>query len=127
HESIIQQHPDIRGYKLELATFYNNLAILLEERGQLDQAKQRSSQALTNLEALAQPVPALALQLAQAHNVRGRLLESQKSTADAEREYEESVKEFGMLATCTNASDFHLMFGQALFNLAALRQEKREL
>ena len=67
------------------------------------------------------------MQLAQAHNVRGRLLESQKQAPDTEREYAEAVKEFGMLASRTNSSDFHLMFGQALFNLAALRQEKREL
>jgi tetratricopeptide (TPR) repeat protein len=127
HESIIQLDSENREYKSELATFYDNLAILLEEKGQLDQANQRNRQALEVLEALAQPVPALGLQLAQAHNIRGRLLESQKRIPDAEREYEESLKGFQMLAPHTNSSDFHLMFGQALFNLAALRQEKKDL
>jgi tetratricopeptide (TPR) repeat protein len=127
HESLIQQVPDKREYMVELATFYNNLAILLEETGQLNPADQKNQQALDLLQGLAQPVAGLGLQLAQAHNTRGRLLESEKRIPDAEREYEEALKGFEALSARTNSSDFHLMFGQALFNLAALRQELKNL
>src|SRR5262249_35834793 len=68
HESILRDEPENREYKLELATFYNNLAILLEETSQLDQANEKNRQALDRFEAMAEPLPALGLQLAQAHN-----------------------------------------------------------
>jgi tetratricopeptide (TPR) repeat protein len=126
HESLSQEDGENREYKLELAMFYDNLAILLQEMGQLDQANQRNHLALDRLEALAQPLPSLGSQLAQAHNIRGRLLEDQKQLAGAEEEYEQSISLFEDVASHTLSSDFHLMFGQALFNLAALRQEKKD-
>jgi tetratricopeptide (TPR) repeat protein len=126
HESLSQEDGENREYKVELATFYDNLAILLQEMGQLDQANQRNHLALDRLEALAQPLPSLGSQLAQAHNIRGRLLEDQKQFAGAEAEYEQSIALFEDVASHTLSSDFHLMFGQALFNLAALRQEKKD-
>ncbi len=114
-------------YSLELATFYNNLAILLEENGQLDLAGQMNRKAIEKFELLGEPVPSLSLEIAHAHDLRGRIFESQGSGAEAEREYEQSIDLFQRLDGRTNSSEFHLRFGEALFNLGALRRDKKQL
>src|SRR6185295_914252 len=96
--------------------FCNNLAYLLRERGQLERARQRSSQALDLLDELARPAPSLGVEQADAHNLRGLILQSEGS-GDAEREYRASFEAFAKLATDRDpppVPEFHLRFGDLL-------------
>jgi tetratricopeptide (TPR) repeat protein len=125
HEALTRSEPRKREYKLELAKFYGNLAILLQEQGRLDSAKQRNLQALDLFEQLAIPSVSLGTDLAQAYNLRGLILESQQSLPAAEREYERSLDGFERLektGAVVHNPEFHLKYGQALFNLAVLRR-----
>jgi tetratricopeptide (TPR) repeat protein len=127
HEALSLKSPVDREYKLELASFYNNLAVLLQERTLLDDANRRNRQALDLFETLAEPIPAVGIEMAHAHNLRGRILEDQGSPADAQKEYEQAIGAFERLAGSTNSADFHLRFGQALFNLSSMRQAAGDL
>lgn len=127
HESIIKGDPGNQEYNLELATFYNNLAILLEENGQLDLAGRMNRQAIERFELLAEPVPSLSQEIAHAHDLRGRILESQRSGGEADKEYQQSIDMFQRLDGRMNSPEYHLRFGEALFDLGALRRDKKQL
>ncbi len=75
-EELVKAEPANRVYKMELAMFCNNLSFLLELLGENDLAKARSRQALSLLDELALPAPSLSIEQADAHNVRGRLLQA---------------------------------------------------
>src|SRR5215472_16549352 len=74
-EALTKAEPDNRVYKMELAKYCNNLSVLLGQLGDTDLAQSRSQEALDLLDALALPAPSLAIEQADAHNLRGRLLQ----------------------------------------------------
>jgi tetratricopeptide (TPR) repeat protein len=127
HESIIKENPGSQEYNLELAAFYNNLAILLEENGQLDLAGRMNRQAIDRFELLAEPVPSLSQEIAHAHDLRGRILQSQGSGNEADKAYQQSIDMFQRLDGRMNSPEYHLRFGDALFDLGALRRDKKQL
>jgi tetratricopeptide (TPR) repeat protein/energy-coupling factor transporter ATP-binding protein EcfA2 len=104
HEQLTQSYPENREYKFELATFYNNLALLCLDQKQLELARHRNRLALNLLEELAQPVPSLSMQLAAGHNLAAQLLENDGPTA-VEEECERSQEILDTLARDPSVSD----------------------
>jgi len=77
HEKLEKNAPDNREYKVELATFYSNLASLLWDQREINLAEQENHRALDLIEELASPAPSLESQRARAHMLRGLLPKSQ--------------------------------------------------
>jgi tetratricopeptide (TPR) repeat protein len=75
NEVLIKADPENRVYKMELAKYCNNLSVLLGQLGETDLAQSRSQEALDLLDALALPAPSLAIEQADSHNLRGKLLQ----------------------------------------------------
>jgi tetratricopeptide (TPR) repeat protein len=126
-ERLVILDPRNRDYKLELAKFCNNLAYLLRERGELDRARKRSDQALALLENLASPVPSLGVEQADAHNLRGLIL--QGGASGAEDEFRRSLEIYAKLARSPDVPlrpEFHLRFGELLLNLAAFSKNTND-
>jgi tetratricopeptide (TPR) repeat protein len=120
YERLIESDQDNRQYKLELAKFSDNLAVLLLDQGQPEAAVVHSRRAVDLIEELARVSPSLAIERADAHNVRAWLLESQDPAA-AEREYAEALELFVDArddGRSYRLPDFHLRFGDLLVNLA---------
>jgi tetratricopeptide (TPR) repeat protein len=63
----MKKNPDNWEYRVELATFYNNLAFFFLEKGDKEMAKQENHAALDNIEDLATPSPAMETERAKAH------------------------------------------------------------
>jgi tetratricopeptide (TPR) repeat protein/energy-coupling factor transporter ATP-binding protein EcfA2 len=63
HEGLCNKDPVNGEYKMELAQFYENLAILLVDENQMDLARRRNQQALALFEELATPASPLANEL----------------------------------------------------------------
>ena len=125
HERLIQQEPENREYRVELAKFYNNLAGVLREQARPDLARERNDRALAIIDDLSQPPPSLAIERADGHNLRGRIAEASGWPA-ALSEYRQSLAIFRRLAAdprARNLPDFHLRFGDLLVNLALLRRD----
>jgi tetratricopeptide (TPR) repeat protein len=126
HEGLTAREPGNREYKFELAKFSNNYSELLRELGSFDHAKENSGRALRLLGELVRPAPSLGIEQADAHNLRGRILQSEGSP-EAVGEYRQSIAIFESLASTNEAvgrPDFHLRFGDLLLNLASLRRER---
>jgi tetratricopeptide (TPR) repeat protein len=122
HESLVQRFPQNREYKLELAKFCNNLAVFFHEHGAGTAADTRNRQAVTLLAELSRPAPSLAIERADAHNLRGVLLHAEAHEA-SHRDYETALDLFADLTTSANVLTmpaFHQRFGDLLINLAAL-------
>src|SRR6185295_9470817 len=85
-ERLSIRDPANREYKLELATFCTNLAGLLHDRDEYAEADRRSREAVDLIEALARVSPSLAVARADAHSLRGMILEG-GDLAGAEREH----------------------------------------
>src|SRR4051812_6074892 len=125
HEGMAAKAPANREYKFELAKFSDNYAELLRETRSFDLARQNSSRALGLLAELVRPAPSLGIEQADAHNLRGRILQSDKSP-EAAGEYRQSLAMFTDLASTTDVNrlpEFHLRFGDLLLNLASLRRD----
>jgi tetratricopeptide (TPR) repeat protein len=97
HERLTRKEPANREYKQELATFQNNLAMLLLDQQQLDLAQERNQQALTLLDELARPPLSLAMELANVHNLRCQMLGS-RGSREAETECQQSLDILNQLA-----------------------------
>jgi tetratricopeptide (TPR) repeat protein len=127
HEGLVTVEPGNREYKLELAKFCNNLSDLLRDLGELRLAVQYSDRAVELMNLLARPAPALVIEQADAHNLRGRLLDAEGSQ-DAIDEYRVALQTYTALyrgIDPASLGDFHLRFGDLLLNLAASRQAHR--
>jgi tetratricopeptide (TPR) repeat protein len=66
-KELIKKDPDNWEYRVELATYYNNLAFLLWEKGDVEMATQQNHLALDSIEDLATPSPLLEKQRVMAH------------------------------------------------------------
>jgi tetratricopeptide (TPR) repeat protein len=120
HEQLVTRDPDHRVYQLELATFANNFAVFLEREGDLDAANLRSRQAIDLITALARPAPSLAIERADAHTLRGMILEAQDA-AESEDAYARALELFGEMQSAPAVLRmplFHERFGDLLINLA---------
>jgi tetratricopeptide (TPR) repeat protein len=78
-EKLNSKYPDNREYKLELAKYCNNQAILLVAENKLDLAKQRNHQAVDLIEELMAPAPSLSLELVKGLQLHTEILEAQGS------------------------------------------------
>ena len=72
----LAKQKDNREYKVELATWYNNLAFLLWDENELEAGKQRNFQALDLIDELATPTPAVEEQRAKALLLRALIGQS---------------------------------------------------
>jgi conflict system STAND superfamily ATPase len=127
HDDLAATQPGNREYKLELAKFSGNYAELLRELGSFDLARQNSNRALVLIDELVRPAPSLGIEQADAHNLRGRILQSEGSR-EAPSEYRQALAMFVDLAKTYDAarlSDFHTRFGDLLLNLASLSRERQ--
>jgi tetratricopeptide (TPR) repeat protein len=126
-EELTKAEPANRVYKLELAKFCNNLAYLLNDLGEEDLAQARSRQALDLLAELALPAPSLGIEQADAHNVRGYLLERSDSR-EAFAEYREAVEIYENRwrdRTAHYLTPAHQRFNELLLNLARFGRDSR--
>ena len=124
HESLVQRFPQNREYQLELAKFCNNLAVFHHDHGAGAAADARNRQAVSLLTALASPAPSLAIERADAYNLRGLILQVEARDASL-RSYETALELIADLTTSVNVVKmpaFHQRFGDLLINLATLSE-----
>ena len=127
-EALTKVDPENRVYKMELAKYCNNLSYLLSQLGETDLAQSRSQEAIDLLEALALPAPSLAIEQADAHNLRARLLQPKDARA-ALFEYRIAFDMFGTLwrdKTTHYSAPVHQRYQDFLFNLARLARERND-
>jgi tetratricopeptide (TPR) repeat protein len=129
HETLVARDPDNRQYKLELAKFSNNLSALLGRMGRIDDAETWNTRALALLDDLARPALVLGVEQADAHTLRGDILESRGPVA-ALAEYRIALATFQDLAQqieVVHLPDYHLRFGDLLINLGELSRQRPSL
>src|SRR4029077_9428972 len=90
-EKLHKKQPDNREYKLELAKYCNNQAILLVAENNLDLAKQRNHQAVDLTEELMAPASSLSLALVTGLSVRTEILEAQGSK-EAQQQFDQLLE-----------------------------------
>jgi tetratricopeptide (TPR) repeat protein len=83
HERLLEGEPDNREYKQELATFHNNLAILLLDAEDAHLAEEKNRRALDLFEELARPTLSVGFELVNVHNLRCLMLKSQAECQQA--------------------------------------------
>jgi tetratricopeptide (TPR) repeat protein len=83
HERLLKNDPDNREYKQELATFHNNLAILLLDTDDAGLAEEKNRRALDLFEELARPTLSVGFELVNVHNLRCLMLKSQAECQQA--------------------------------------------
>ncbi len=128
-QQLTQQFPDAREYRYELATFYNNLALLAVARKNYELAQQRNRRAVSLLEELARPAPSLSLELAKGHNLAAQVSEPRGSAA-VEAECQRSHEILGKLAgnpSVRGRPEFRQVYRDLGYNYLELAQmELRE-
>ena len=78
-EALNRKQPDNRQYRLELAQYYNNLAMVLFFLKEFDLAKEKNHQAVDLIEGLTNPGPLLSRKWANGLQFHYEILEAQKS------------------------------------------------
>ena len=122
HEGLAKRQPDNREFKQELATFNNNLAMLLLDQRQFNLAEHRNLHALELIEELARPALSLGMELANVHNLRCQMLESQGSR-EAQAECQQSIDILDQLAKVQASHDrpeFQRLFRDLGYNYLEL-------
>lgn len=118
-----------RQYRRELATYFNNLANLHFQAGEPDKAQDPSRRALDILEELSAPAPLLRVELANAYNTLGAILDSRGLKAEAKEAFGKSVTLFEKLED--ESDDFPRepvfldRFGNSLLGLGKLQLDGR--
>ena len=123
HRELVKEYPSKREYKQELAQFYENLALLELDESQVSLAEKQNDEALDLIEALASPGPLLSMKRAEAHMLRGFILESQsKQLPQAQSETEESqhILETLKRINAREHPEFHGMYMHFALNYADL-------
>ncbi len=121
-ERLLAAQPGSRELSFELAAFAGNLAALLLEQGEREEADRRSAQALQLMDGLARSAPSVAVARADAYTLRGTILAASDRTA-ALREFARAVDQFASMsadASLRQAADYRLRLTDLLLNLAAL-------
>jgi tetratricopeptide (TPR) repeat protein len=121
-ERLLAAEPDNQQYSLELAQFTNNSADVLRKLTRFAQARERNQRVLGLLSEPPRPPPLLAIELADTHQLRGRILEAEndRSTGIVPA-YEESLRRFQAAArdpAALGLQHFHLRFGDLLLSIA---------
>jgi len=120
-----RSQPDNRQYRLELAQYYDNLAILLTAVQNFGAAKEKNHQAIHLFEGLALPNPSLSEEL-----VKGRQLELEISKAkgstvtqqEADQLFERLRKLSGRDESATHPA-FHVMYMNLALNYVQLAEK----
>jgi tetratricopeptide (TPR) repeat protein len=127
-EALMKTEPGNRVYKMELAQYCNNLAYLLGQLGEDDLAKTRSRQAIDLLAELALPAPSLGIEQADAHNLRGQLLQA-KDPRGALAEYRAALEIYEgrwRSNAASSVTTVHERYYDFLLNLARLAKDSRD-
>jgi serine/threonine-protein kinase len=118
----VERYPRNRDLIKELAIYQNNFANLLRSEGELELADQTSSQAIEKLSSLAQPLPVLANELANAHHSRGVILSQRQLSKEADVEYERASSILKRLTMeFPGVSLYHDRLGNAYFQLGTMQ------
>jgi len=75
-QHLTAQYPDNREYKFELASFENNLALLLVDENQPELARKWNGLAWSALNELARPAPSLNMQLAKTYILAAQVVQT---------------------------------------------------
>jgi tetratricopeptide (TPR) repeat protein len=128
HEQLVANNPTNREFKQELATFRNNLAIVLLDQRQFDLADQNNRQALIFMDDLAMPALSLRLEIANARNVRCQLLASSGSKdADSEcRAAFDFLDKLAKVSSVDGRPEMHRLFRDLGYNFADLARVRLE-
>ncbi len=121
-ERLLAAQPGSRELSFELAAFTGNLAALLNEQGDREEAGKRSAQALQLMDGLARSAPSIAVGRADAYTLHGAILATTDRAA-ALREFARALDQFASMATdasLAQSTDYHLRLGDLLLNLASL-------
>ncbi len=121
-ERLLAAEPGSRELSFELAAFTGNLAALLNEQGNREEADRRSAQALQLMDGLARSAPSIAVARADAYTLRGVILAATDRAA-ALREFARAADQFTSMSTDASlrqGADFNLRLGDLLLNLASL-------
>jgi tetratricopeptide (TPR) repeat protein len=127
-ERLLIKDPGNREARLELARFCNSLAALLGAKGDVDEADRRSRMALGLLDSLVRAAPPLEVEQADAHRLRGLILQGD-DPQEALAEYEEALDLFEPLLNdheLQRQPAFHQRYADLLLNLAAFPPGRRD-
>jgi tetratricopeptide (TPR) repeat protein len=122
HERLVKDSPENSEYQIELATFSNNLAVLYLQGGDETAALRHNQRVVELLTNVGRPALSLAIERADAYNLRALILVEQDRQA-ALRAYEDAIDQYREIAgapAATRMPNFHLRFGDLLVNLALL-------
>lgn len=121
-ERLLKAEPGSRELWFELAAFTGNLAALLNEQGEREEASRRSTQALQLLDRLARSAPSIAVARADAYTLSGAILAATDRPA-ALREFSRAIDQFASMssdASLRQSADYRLRLGDLLLHLASL-------
>jgi tetratricopeptide (TPR) repeat protein len=134
-EGLLAADAGNQQYKLELAQFRKNAADVLRQQGEIElqrgrkqhardlfeRARRRNAEALDLLTDGPRPAPLVAIELADAHHLRGRILEAAES-ARAVDAYQQSLQLFERMArdpAAVELEQFHIRLAEVLLSVAA--------
>jgi tetratricopeptide (TPR) repeat protein len=127
HDSLVRRRPEFREYKYELARYLNNYAAVMLALRMPREAAESNRRAMESLDDLVLPAPALGIEYADTHTLRGLIRMEQRQFAAAVAEYSEALLAFDDLARSMDAAQLRLLherFGDLLDNLARLSREQ---
>ena len=119
---MMKELPDDRDRQTEQAIYQNNLANLYRLTGDLENADKVSESAIEKLALLAQPLPLVANELANAHHNRGVILSQRRMTEEAESEYDRAIEILSRLVSnYPDVSLYHDRLGNSLFQIGSMQ------
>lgn len=124
---LLKELPDNRDRQMEQAIYQNNLANLHRSMKDLERADKVSESAIEKLAMLAQPLPLVANELANAHHNRGVILFERNLTEDAESEYDRAIEIWTRLVLeYPDVSLYHDRLGNSLFQIGSMQFQAKK-
>lgn len=124
---LLNELPDNRDRQMEQAIYQNNLANLHRSMKDLERADKVSESAIAKFTKLAQPLPLVANELANAHHNRGVILSERKLTEEAESEYERAIEIWNRLVfEYPDVSLYHDRLGNSLFQIGSMQFQAKQ-
>ena len=119
---LLNELPEDRDRQTEQAIYQNNLANLHRATGDLQNADTVSASAIEKLTRLAQPLPLVANELANALHNRGVILSERQLREEAESEYDRAIEILTRLvADYPDVSLYHDRLGNSLFQVGYMQ------
>ncbi len=119
---LLNELPEDRDRQTEQAIYQNNLANLHRATGDLQNADTVSASAIEKLTRLAQPLPLVANELANALHNRGVILSERQLREEAESEYDRAIEILTRLvADYPDVSLYHDRRGNSLFQVGYMQ------